>query len=157
MAKKNFNKEFTRSKGGSSLVKTMMNKYANLNFSYYPGSPLLQDASGDENHYFKSLPSLVKVDFVPTIGAFGSQANTPINQATAQIAAKLRSDNAGKTNYVSADLMIFIMSKRSMASFHAWGARILGLINMYSAKDFNIPDQFYEALSLILTTSERIE
>lgn len=153
MAKKTFNKGNNSNNFKGGLVKSQLNNYANLNFSYYPGSPLLRDAGANEDErqtivQMETVPTLVAATFVPTIGAFGSEANSPINQAVAQTFAKLRSDNSGKVNYASTDLMIFIMSHRSLYSFHAWGVRILGLLNFFSAKDFNIPQEFYEALKV---------
>lgn len=135
-------------KRGSGIIGDMLNKYANLNFSYYPGSPLLRDALPEGHSNVQTIPTLIKATYVPTVGAYGAESNSAINQAISQLFAKVRSVNAGAVNYSSADLMIFVMSMKSLYSYHAWMSRVLGLINWYSSKDFNIPNEFYQAVNV---------
>jgi len=130
---------------GSELVQEMTNQWANLMFSYFPGSYLLRDAAIEGKAAFPSLPTLLSVNYVPTIGTCLEGDIDAVDQATAELFTYIRSKNSGRVNWTSANLMIYCLSKKSVYTFHALMVRALSIINYYSARDWNIPDEFLKA------------
>lgn len=118
--------------------------FGKINYSYLPGTPILRNFQMridlEDKNPMSAIPGVMSIPFVPTIGYQTGSSMDPINLAAAEIYTKVRQANSGAKNYDQNNLMIHIMGMDSLYSFHAWMIRTYTIIQMYTKKNFYLPE-----------------
>lgn len=91
-----------------------------------------------------SLPSVIALRYVPTVGA-SSTYNSGINMAAKQLYTYVRHANSGARNYEAADLIMYVMAMRDIYTQWFELKRAIGVANSYYIMNRNLPDAILAA------------
>lgn len=77
------------------------------------------------------VPGVFVSYFMPSIG-YSDDLTSPINVAARNIISDIRKDNSGKTNYDSADMMMYLVAKDQLDMFYYMCRRAYGVLTTYT-------------------------
>lgn len=128
----------------------LLNNAANLPFPYAVGSTydFRYANTSTESVRFKSLPGVMAIKLMPTVGADGTSAVTPINMAANNMYSYVRHMNSGASNYDAPDLMVYILAMDSCYSYYAMLTRLYGVMRNFSAKNYYKPEAIVRAMGI---------
>lgn len=93
-----------------------------------------------------SVPGLMSLDLVPTIGVSTTSASAA-NLAAQNIYSYVRYQNSGAKNYDQADLMLYLLAMDNEYSFWNYCKRAYGLLSMYSQYNRYMPRMYFAAMN----------
>lgn len=134
----------------------MLKDAASLSYNTPLGSPLHLEkvfmatkstSSIKVNSYLDTIPGLMSLRVVPTVGVSTNSAS-PANLAAQNIYSYVRYQNSGAKNYDQADLMLYLLAMDSIYASWNYMKRAYGVLSMYSQYNKYMPKAYFRAFGL---------
>lgn len=101
----------------------------------------------DTDKLAKSVPGIMKIGFVPTIGKAQNNAD-PVNIAARNIYGFVRKENSGSKNYDAPNMMMYLLACDSVYTYYQWMVRLYGLLRKYSAYNAYYNEAILKAINV---------
>lgn len=115
---------------------------ASLNYSLTTGSRLMWKGSSTSTSTYYSIPGVMVLETVPTIGGHSDAA---VNAAKDSIYSYVVHANSRNTSYNATDLMMIILAGSQLFAAMAAGIRVYGLMRTYDQRNAYLPKALVEA------------
>lgn len=135
----------------------LLNDAASINTTNVSGFPVKIADSGlgtvVETDLAQSVPGIMTMSIIPSVGAYAKESGTyelpataPINLAAKNIYSYVRHANSGSSNYDSPDLMMAILAADQVFSAIAMGIRAYGIAMSYDQTNRYTPIALLRAM-----------
>lgn len=123
---------------------------ARIPFPYKPGMTLNLGSPNTVN-YYKTIPGVMTIKYVPSVG-YSVSNTSPISQAAKELYARVRASFSSNLQADAPDFIIYLMALDSIYSNIALMKRVYRTVNAYTPDNYAMPEAIL--LSMGITSAE---